>query len=196
MIRTALRALVATILFALITGLLYPLAMTAFADIAYSGQAQGSLVSSGDTVVGSRLIGQEWKGASWFQGRPSASSYDAGASGGSNLGPNSRQLADEIRTRAMRILKLERPYNPGLGVTDIPVDLLTASASGLDPDISPAAADLQAARVAAVNHLSMKGIMTLIANHTQGRTFGVLGEPRVNVLELNLALAAMKHSLG
>ena len=196
MIRTALRALIATILFAVITGLFYPLAMTAFANIVFPGQAKGSLVSSGGTVVGSRLIGQQWKGPSWFQGRPSASSYDAGASGGSNLGPNSRQLADEIRARAMRILRLEGPYAPGLRVSDIPVDLLTASASGLDPDISPAAADLQAARIAAVDHLSMSRVMALIADHTRSRTFGVLGEPRVNVLELNLALSVIKHSQG
>jgi potassium-transporting ATPase KdpC subunit len=196
MSRTALRALIATILFALITGLLYPLAMTAFATIVFPRQAQGSLVSSGGTVVGSRLIGQRWMGPSWFQGRPSASSYDASASGGSNLGPNSRQLAHEIRARAIRIVRLERPYAPGLRVNDIPVDLLTASASGLDPDISPAAADLQAARIAAVDHLSMNRVMALIDDHTRGRTFGVLGEPRVNVLELNLALAAMKHPQG
>jgi K+-transporting ATPase ATPase C chain len=195
-IRIALRALVTTVVFALITGLLYPLAITAFANIVFPAQAQGSLVSSANTVVGSRLIGQEWKGATWFQGRPSASTYDGAASGGSNLGPNSRHLEDEIRARATRILKLERPYNPGLRLSDIPVDLLTASASGLDPDISPAAADLQARRVAAVDHLSMNRVMALIADHTRGRTFGVLGEPRVNVLELNLALATMKHPQG
>jgi K+-transporting ATPase ATPase C chain len=190
MIKTATRALLATIVLAALTGLVYPLVMTGAAQVAFGDKADGSLVRVGDTVVGSSLIGQQWKGPEWFYGRPSAISdaYDASTSSGSNLGPRSRALADAIRERAKAILALEGGYRGGLTVADIPVDLLTASGSGLDPDISPAAARFQAPRIATVRGLSLRQVLDLIAEHTQGRTLGFLGQPHVDVLELNLAL--------
>jgi K+-transporting ATPase ATPase C chain len=190
MIRNALRALIATLVLAVITGLVYPLVMTGFAQIAFHSKANGSSVHAQGRVVGSTLIGQLWTGPQWFYGRPSAISnpYDASTSSGSNLGPLSKALADAIRQRVAAIMKVDGPYHPGLLPSGIPVDLLTASASGLDPDISPEAAMFQAARIAAVRHLSLARVRALIADHTAGRTLGLLGEPRVNVLALNLAL--------
>jgi K+-transporting ATPase ATPase C chain len=139
-------------------------------------------------VVGSSSIGQLWDGDQWFHGRPSAIDYDASTSSGSNLGPNSRDLADLITERVQAVLKLESPYNPGLTAADIPADLVTASASGLDPDISVAAARLQAPRIADVRGLSLDQVDRLIDDHTVGPTLGFLGQEHVNVLELNLAL--------
>ena len=188
MIRSTIRAVVATIVLALLTGLVYPLAMTGLAQVGFHGKANGSLVHVDGRTVGSSLIGQQWKGAQWFYGRPSAAEYDAAASSGSNLGPTSKALADAIGRRVRAILELEGPYHPGLQASDIPVDLLTASASGLDPDISPAAAIFQAPRIAAVRHLSLAQVQGLIEDHTKKRTLGVLGQPRVNVFELDLAL--------
>jgi K+-transporting ATPase ATPase C chain len=191
MIRTALRAAVATVVLAVLTGLLYPLAVTGVAQLAFPDKAEGSLVRVDGRVVGSTLIGQRWAGPEWFYGRPSAPDYDASASAGSNLGPNSRDLAQRIRERIKVIIEMEGPYNPGLRASDIPVDLLTASASGLDPHISPAAARLQAPRIAAVRQLPLDQVSRLIREHTEGRVLGLFGEPRVNVLELNLALERM-----
>lgn len=186
--RTSVRALVAVIVFAVLTGILYPAVMTGIAQVAFHHKAEGSLVTVDGTVVGSSLIGQDWKGPRWFYGRPSAVAYDASASGGSNLGPTSAQLATDIQTRAQAILALEGPYVPGLTIRSIPIELLTASASGLDPDISVAGADLQAPRIAAARNLSVQQVLDLIRAHTHGATLGFLGEKRVNVLELNLAL--------
>ena len=190
MIRNATRALLATLVLAVLTGLIYPLVMTGFAQIAFHSKANGSLVKVDGTTVGSSLIGQQWTGPQWFYGRPSAISnpYDASTSSGSNLGPLSKPLADAIRQRVAAILKVDGPYHPGLTAAQIPVDLLTASANGLDPDISPAAALFEAPRIAAVRHLSLARVEALIAAHTSTRTLGFLGEPRVNVLELNLSL--------
>jgi potassium-transporting ATPase KdpC subunit len=190
MMRTALRALLATVVLAALTGLVYPLVMTALAQVAFHAKAEGSVVDVGGRPVGSELIGQAWTGPTWFYGRPSAlsSPYDASTSGGSNLGPLSQPLADDIAERARAILALERPYRPGLTEADIPVDLLTASGSGLDPDISPAAALFQAPRIAAARGVPLAEIEALIGRNTVGRTLGVLGEPRVDVLMLNLAL--------
>ena len=140
-------------------------------------------------VVGSSSIGQVWEDDEWFHGRPSAVDYDASTSSGSNLGPNSQDLSDLIAERAAAILALEGPYNPDLTVGVIPVDLLTASASGLDPHISVAAAELQAPRIAEVRGLSLEQVRALIDDHTEGTVLGFLGKERVNVLELNLALA-------
>jgi K+-transporting ATPase ATPase C chain len=190
MIRNVVRALIATLVLAALTGLAYPLAMTAIAQLSFHAKANGSIVESGGQPVGSALIGQTWQGPNWFYGRPSATGNDASASSGSNLGPRSEVLTDEIAKRAARIVELESPYLPGLGASDIPVDLLTASASGLDPHISVAAAALQAPRIAAIRGLSLAEVEALIRDHTEGRTLGVLGEARVNVLELNLALEA------
>jgi potassium-transporting ATPase KdpC subunit len=183
-----IRAVRATIVLGVITGLAYPLAMTGIAQVTMPGKADGSLIAQDGTVVGSSMIGQMWKGEDWFHGRPSAIDYDASTSSGSNLGPTSQDLADQVAQRVKAILALEGPYNPGLTAAGIPVDLLTASGSGLDPDISVEAATLQAPRIAAVWGLSMDQVEALIDDATTGRVLGVLGEPRVNVLALNLAL--------
>ncbi len=138
MMRNALRALIATVVLAALTGLIYPLAMTGIAQLAFGAKADGSLVHADGRVIGSALIGQEWQGPEWFYGRPSATStpYDASTSSGSNLGPLSRELAGDISAARRGHPELEGPYHPGLTASAIPVDLLTASASGLDPDIS------------------------------------------------------------
>ena len=183
-----LRALRAVVVLGLLTGLLYPLAITAIAQVAMPGKADGSLVRVDGKVVGSSSIGQRWTGDRWFHGRPSAIDYDASTSSGSNLGPNSQELADQIAQRARAILKLEGPYTSDLSVADIPADLLTASASGLDPDISVAAAEFQAPRIAEVRGLSMAQVNALIDDHTVEPALGFLGQEHVNVLELNLAL--------
>ena len=190
MIRNAARAIRATVALAVLTGLLYPLVMTGVAQVAFRSKADGSLIHADGRTVGSSLIGQAWTGPQWFYGRPSATStpYDASASSGSNLGPLSRPLAEDVRARIDAILKIEGPYHQGLVASDIPVDLVTSSASGLDPDISPGAARFQAPRIAAVRGISLATVVKLIDQHTESRTLGVLGEPRVNVLELNLAL--------
>ena len=188
MIRNAFRGLLATVILAAITGLAYPLVVTGIAQVAFGDQADGSLIRVDGHVVGSSLIGQSWEGAAWFHGRPSAIAYDASASSGSNLGPTSGVLAAAVRDRVRAILELEGPYRPGLVAADIPVDLVTASASGLDPHITPAAARFQAPRVAAVRGLPLDTVLDLIDEHIEGRELGLFGEPRVNVLELNLAL--------
>ena len=188
MIKIAVRAALATLVLVVVTGVIYPIVITALAQVALPGRADGSLVEVDGRTVGSSLIGQRWTGEQWFYGRPSAIEDDASTSSGSNLGPTSRVLATTIGARAQAILKLEGPYHPGLTTEAIPPDLLTASASGLDPDISVASAEFQAARIAAVRTVPIATIQSLIADHTQGRTLGFLGEPRVNVLELNLAL--------
>jgi len=188
MIKTILRALMATLLLAALTGLAYPLVMTVIAQGVFADKANGSLVEVNGQPVGSSLIGQAWSGPEWFYGRPSAVGNDASTSGGSNLGPRSRQLADEIAQRAAAIVAVESPFVPGLSVASIPPDLLTASASGLDPHISVEAARLQSARIAAIRGMTAEQVDALIAEHTQQPTLGVFGEPRVDVLELNAAL--------
>jgi len=187
--RNVLRALRAVVVLGLLTGLVYPLVITGIAQLTMSGEADGSLISVNGKLVGSSSIGQVWEGEEWFHGRPSAIDYDASTSSGSNLGPNSQDLSDQIVERAHAILKLEGSYNQGLTIADIPADLLTASASGLDPHISVAAAELQAPRIAQVRGLSLEQVRALIDEHTEGPALGFLGEERVNVLELNLALA-------
>ena len=193
MTRNLVRALIATVVFAALTGLVYPLAITLVGQVGFRAKAEGSVVKAEGREVGSALIGQAWSGPEWFYGRPSAISapYDASTSSGSNLGPLSKALATAIEGRAKSIVALEGPYHPGLTTAQIPVDLLTASASGLDPDISPEAARFEAPRIAAVRHVALSEVLALIDAHTGGRTFGLLGEQRVNVLELNLALQAL-----
>lgn len=193
MIKIAVRALIATIVLAVLTGLVYPAVMTGVAQIAFKDKANGSLVEVDGKTVGSSLIGQQWEGDQWFYGRMSAIDYDASTSSGSNLGPTSKDLASGIEDRAAAIIKLEGQYHPGLTVADIPVDLLTASSSGLDPDISEAAALLQVPRIAAVNGLSEDVVRQLVADHLEGKQLGFLGEPTVNVLELNLALQGLSQ---
>jgi potassium-transporting ATPase KdpC subunit len=188
MIKTFVRALLAVVALAVLTGLVYPLVMTAIGQLAFGDKADGSLIEVNGRPVGSSLIGQRWEGPQWFYGRPSVIDYDASTSSGSNLGPRSALLADEIRERAKAIIDLEAGYHPGLTTAGIPVDLLTASSSGLDPNITPEAARFEAPRVAAVRGLSLDQVLGLVEEHTDSRTLGFLGEPRVNVLELNLAL--------
>jgi K+-transporting ATPase ATPase C chain len=191
MMRNALRALLAVIVLGVLTGLVYPLVITGVAQLTLDDKADGSLVRIDDQVVGSTSIGQMWEGTEWFHGRPSAVDYDAAASSGSNLGPTSQELADLVQERVDGVLELEGPYMPDLTAADIPADLVTASSSGLDPHISVASAELQAARIAEVRGLSVEEVVRLIDQHTEGRVLGFMGEPRVNVLELNLALEEM-----
>jgi K+-transporting ATPase ATPase C chain len=167
-----------------VLGLAYPLLMTGVGQVAFHDQANGSFVQADGKDVGSSLIGQQFKGADWFQSRPSAASYDALASGGTNLGPNSPELLRSVDA-ARAHLAQENGVAPGA----VPPDAVTSSGSGLDPDISPAYADIQVARVAHARGMSVADVQRLVDEHTQGRILGFLGEPRVNVLELNLALA-------
>lgn len=169
-----------------LTGFLYPLAVTGIAQLLFPDQAAGSLVIAGGQAVGSRVIGQSFSDPRYFWSRPSATApqpYNAIASSGSNLGPLNPALTDGVKAR-IEALKAADPVN----TLPVPVDLVTASASGLDPDISIAAADYQAGRVARVRGLPPEQVRALIASHARGRLLGIIGEPRVNVLELNLAL--------
>jgi K+-transporting ATPase ATPase C chain len=177
-------AVALTIVLTVLVGIIYPFVMTGLSDLLFKEKARGSLIEREGKVVGSRLIGQPFKGPGYFHSRPSAagSGYDATASGGTNLGPTSKQLFEEqVRGRAKQL----RTENPN---ATIPIDLITSSGSGLDPHISPAAADYQIPRVARERRMSEDKVKQLVEEHTEGRQFGVLGEPRVNVLELNLAL--------
>jgi K+-transporting ATPase ATPase C chain len=184
------RSVVAVVLCTVVFGLAYPLLLTGFAQAFFSGKADGNLVKVDGRVVGSKLVAQGFTSAKYFHPRPSATSpaYNAGATTFANLGPTNPDLAKAVRRRAAAILKLERPYNPGLTIGDIPVDAVTTSGSGIDPEISPANARLQAARVASVRGLSKQHVLQLVDTYTHGRSLGFLGEPGVNVLELNLAL--------
>jgi K+-transporting ATPase ATPase C chain len=185
MLRQTLAGLFLLLAFTVVFGLGYPLLMTGIGQVAFHDQANGSLVQVQGKDVGSSLIGQEFKGAQWFQSRSSAGSYDALASGGTNLGPNSPDLLEAVqKARAAIALR------DGVAASAVPPDAVTSSASGLDPHISPAYADLQVQRVARANGLSVDEVQQLVDDHTQGRILGFLGEPRVNVLDLNLALAA------
>jgi K+-transporting ATPase ATPase C chain len=181
---------IAVVVLTLVLGLALPALFTGFAQLAFSSQANGSLIKRDGKVVGSRLAGQAFTSQRYFHERPSATTppYNAGGTTFANLGPTSPELAKQVRQRAAAILKLERPYNPGLTIHDIPVDAVTTSGSGIDPDISPVYARLQAPRVAAVRHLPLATVLHLINQHTDGRSLGFFGEPGVNVLELNLAL--------
>jgi potassium-transporting ATPase KdpC subunit len=168
----------------------YPLLMTGFASVAFPHQAQGSLVHRNGKIVGSKLAAQSFTWPRYFHSRPSGTSpaYNAAGTTFLNLGPTSPGLAKLVSDNAKAILELERSYNPDLTIGDIPVDAVTTSGSGIDPDISPANAALQSRRVAAVRHLPLQTVQKLIEANTHGRSLGFFGEPGVNVLELNLAL--------
>ncbi len=197
MIREIRPAILVLVVLTLITGLVYPLAMTGLAGVLFPRQAQGSLIEKDGKIVGSALIGQEFKEDKYFHGRPSATlapdpadssktvsaPYNAANSGGSNLGPTSKALAERL-TEDVEKLKSENPNMP------VPVDLVTTSGSGLDPDISPEAALFQVPRVAKARKLPEDRVRQLVTENTKGRLAGIMGEPRVNVLALNLALDA------
>jgi len=190
MVRAAISSVIAIVVLTAVFGFAYPLVMTGFGQVAFSRQANGSLIHANGKVVGSKLAAQSFSGPRYFHERPSATSpaYNAGATTFANLGPTNSDLAKNVKAAAAAILKLEGPYNPGLTIHDIPVDAVTTSGSGIDPDISPAYAQLQAHRIAAVRHLPLATVENLIHENTTGRSWGFFGEAGVNVLELNLAL--------
>ena len=196
LVRQHLAALRMLLVFTVLTGIVYPLLVTGVAQAAFSDQAGGSLVKSNGKVVGSSLIGQNFTTGSgdkaqpdpkWFQSRPSAGGYDPTASGASNLGPNNPDLVKTIEERRAAIARFN-----GVSASQVPADAVTASGSGLDPDISAGYAYLQAARVARARGLGVASVRRLVADHVQGRVIGFLGGQRVNVVELNLALGQVK----
>jgi potassium-transporting ATPase KdpC subunit len=182
-----------TIVLTVLLGIVYPLAMVGVTHVLFPAQADGSLLYRNGAVVGSSLIGQNFKSPGYFHSRPSAAGnngYDPTSSSGSNLGPTSKSLIDSVKGRLKSVLE----ENPGAQPSQVPVDIVTASGSGLDPEISPAAAELQVARVAKARGISQDAVRALISTYTRSRLAGFLGEPGVNVLELNLALDAQRNN--
>lgn len=187
--KNLLTAILMTIVTTVLLGIVYPLVVTGLAQVIFPDQANGQLIRRGDgTIVGSRSIGQPFGGPGYFRSRPSAAGaagYDAGASSGSNLGPTNQKLIDRVKADVEK-LQAENPGQP------VPIDLVTTSGSGLDPHISPAAAEFQIPRIARERKMSENEVRQIVNAHTEGRQFGFLGEPRVNVLELNLDLDRRK----
>lgn len=188
MVKNLITAVLMTIVTTLILGLVYPLVVTGLAQVMFKDKANGQLIERDGKIVGSRLIGQPFSSPGYFRSRPSAAGavgYDAGASSGSNLGPTSKKLIDRVKADTEK-LQAENPGKP------VPVDLVTTSGSGLDPHISPAGAEFQVPRVARERGMSEDDIRRVVTEFTEGRQFGFLGEPRVNVLLLNLKLDELK----
>jgi potassium-transporting ATPase KdpC subunit len=213
--RDLLTSAIAIVAFTILFGVAYPLVVTGIGQVAFHDKANGSLVKLNGKVVGSRLIGQDFRRQAigkngkpavdkdgnpimvpvprYFQERPSITSYSADATAFSNLGPNAKAAREAFKVNLASYLQLEGRYNPGLTAARVPIDAVTNSASGIDPHISPANARIQAKRIAAVRRLPLAAVDKLISDNTDGRFLGVLGEPGVNVLELNLALDGMKR---
>jgi K+-transporting ATPase ATPase C chain len=217
--RDLITAVIAIVVLTVVFGVIYPLAMTGVSQVVFPGRANGSLVYSGGRVIGSRLIAQPFAkpvigkdgkpettssglpvltpDPAYFQPRPSTQTeYNAAASSFTNLGPNTAVARDTFKANLDSYLRLERPYDQGLTAAQVPIDATTSSASGVDPEISVANADIQARRVAAVRHLSMSSVDRLIKQNTNSRFLGVLGEPGVDVLDLNLALNHLTGKAG
>ena len=188
--RDLISSALAIVALTVVLGLVYPLAVTGVSQVVFPGRANGSMIKRDGRLVGSRLIAKDFKGdPRYFQSRPStATKYNAAGSAFTNLGPNSKDARDTFKSNLDGYLALERRYDPGLTAAQVPVDAVTSSASGVDPQISPANAAIQAHRIAAVQQLPLAQVQKLIDENTDGRSLGVLGEPGVNVLELNLAL--------
>ncbi|HEY1595668.1 MAG TPA: potassium-transporting ATPase subunit C [Thermoleophilaceae bacterium] len=209
--RDLLTSVIAVVVLTVLLGLVYPLVVTGLSQVAFHGRANGEKITQSGKLVGSKLIGQDFRvpvlgpngkpkvgkdghpvlvaDKRYFQERPStATSYNAAGSAFTNLGPNSKDARDTFKASLATYLQLERPFNPGLTGRDVPVDAVTSSASGVDPQISQANAAIQSRRIAAVRRLPLATVQQLVKQYTDGRFLGVLGEPGVNVLELNLAL--------
>jgi K+-transporting ATPase ATPase C chain len=185
--KNLITAVLMTITTTVLLGIIYPLVVTGLAQLLFPDKARGQLIQKSGKVIGSRIIGQPFSGLGYFHPRPSAAGngYDAGNSGGSNLGPTNQKLVDRVKAD-LAALQAENPGKP------VPIDLVTTSGSGLDPHISPAAAEFQVPRVARERGLSEDQVRQLVRKHTAGRQLGFLGEPRVNVLELNLDLDSLR----
>ena len=185
--RTLMVAIRMTIVLTVLTGLAYPIVMTGISLVVFPDQARGSLIVRNGKVTGSSLIGQNFSAAGYFHSRPSAAGdkgYDASASSGSNLGPTNKALIEAVKSRLKGVIE----ENPGTTASQVPIDLVTTSGSGLDPEVSPAAAQLQVPRVAKARSISEDQVRRLVEQSTRGRWIGIFGEPGVNVLQLNLAL--------
>jgi len=186
--RDLTNSILAIVVFTVMFGLAYPLFTTGVAQVLWPNKADGSQVERDGKVVGSRLIGQQFRGLRYFHSRPSATDYSANVTFFNNLGPNSKELNDLFKQNLAGYLRRERPFNPGLRASDVPPDAVQTTASGVDPHISQANARIQARRVADVRGIPLERVLQVVDDNTDGRALAVLGEPGVNVLELNLAL--------